>query len=155
MCFILKTTKIRKHYNYTEKLKLNIIKCWKSHTHTGRHSRKSEPLLFKVEQLSIRNRESNIYGIQIKTKAKRELIMKLKSKLKLKPSNNTHHSSNELWLWLRFQRFPLQILGTCVEQIIVSESQYTMYTNIPITVDPIITDGSHLVKKEKNTTHII
>lgn len=75
-------------------------------TYTSSHTEKVRCFCLKMNNLASETEKAKIYGIEIKTKAKRDLIMKLKLKSSNTPHTLTHHIHYthipNVWLWLRF-----------------------------------------------------
>lgn len=118
-------------------------------TYTSSHTEKVRCFCLKMNNLASETEKAKIYGIEIKTKAKRDLIMKLK----LKSSNTTYtpHTSHIIYTHSKCVTvtsiFPLQIPSTCVEQIIVSESHNCIQKYLSLLI--LLLLMVHLRKKRK------
>lgn len=117
-------------------------------TYTSSHTEKVRCFCLKMNNLASETEKAKIYGIEIKTKAKRELIIKLK----LKSSNTTYtHTSHIIYTHSECDcDFDFSTANT--EHMCWTDYRFRitqLYTKIPITVDPIITDGS-FTKKRRN-----
>lgn len=122
-------------------------------TYTSSHTEKVRCFCLKMNNLASETEKAKIYGIEIKTKAKRDLIMKLKLKSSNTPHTLTHHTSYTLYTHSKCVTvtsiFPLQIPSTCVEQIIVSESHNCIQKYLSLLI--LLLLMVHLRKKKKET----